>query len=415
MKKQLKIIPFVLSLLLLIAGSAWAGWTVAENKNIEEINPSEESIKKESNQRADIYFYRTDGIYKVSNENSTPEKIVKTDFDSEKHYYFNSKYDFMGFDHNWLVYRDVTGENKMIGTEFGLIVFDMENKKEVWSIKEDNASVLSFLVSPSGSKLAYIISHYNPNEKQDIGPQNITQELYVWDGESEPELIVSEENNFGTIVLGIWIDEENITIGRGYEGISLCSININTDSKIPKDCQGYGAATYGATDTIKEVIENKLYGHHRESIEVTGSRKATQGIFEQEIGGERKYLTNDAPSDMVVTDKNIYYLKNGQDGSKYKWNGVETDLYMVSKTGELIKRLTNDGTSFMAKSNLSLSSNNKFISYQVIDTSKISPDKNTIKEQIENSSIWLYDVETNKYYEVATKGLSPKVVIRNLD
>ncbi|MBT4123964.1 MAG: hypothetical protein HN981_03615 [Candidatus Pacebacteria bacterium] len=412
MKKQLKIIPLIITLILIIAGSSWAGWLVAENKNSIEKEPS---VEKETKQQADIYFYRTDGIYKISNKNTTPEKIVEMDFDSEKHYYFNSKYNFMGFDHNWLVYRDAAGENKMMGTEFGLMVFDMENKKEVWSVKEDNASVLSFLVSPSGSKLAYVISHYDPNEKQDVGPQKIAQELYVWDGESEPELIISEENHFGSLVMGIWIDEENLTVGRGYEGVSLCAININTDSEIPDDCQGYGASHMGLTDTIKESVENKLYGHRYEWTEVTGSKKATQGIFEQEINGERKYLTNDAPSDMVVTDKNIYYLRNSQNASKYTWNGVETDLYMVSKTGELIKRLTNDGTSFMAKSNLSLSNNNKFISYQIMDTSKISPNKNTLKEQTENSSIWLYDIETNKYYKIADKGLSPKVIIKNLD
>jgi len=411
MKKTGTIILASLAALFLIAVATFAGWRVADNYRTQE-TIGNETPNTETAEQATVYFYRTDGIYRVTSENSEPEKIVETTFNQEKGYYFSPKFEIMGTDHNWLVYRDMTKIDELEQVQFALVVYDLENKKELLTVAEDLGSVISFTVSPSGKSLAYVVNKHDPDKKISDGPEPFFQELYFWDGAGEAEKILTEESGFFSIVLGNWLDDENFTAGRGYEGVSFCKINVTTTKKFPEDCTGYGESTMGTTDNVEAIIDGVAYGFHYECPEIVGNRRTNNGIFEQTENGERRFITSDVPSDLTVDKDNIYYLRNSRDGSKYTWNGSESDLYLVSKNGETLKRLTNDGTSIAAKSQLSLSNDGRFLTYQVTDLSQLSPDKNTVEEQSDNSKIWLYDLKLNKYYVVAEKGLAPRVVIK---
>jgi hypothetical protein len=392
-------------------GSAVWGWLVAE-KNL--ITPEPET-KQEINQQAEIYFYRTDGIYRVSSQDEKPEKIVETSYDQEMSYYFTPDFEIMGPDQNWLVYRDVLSKNKETNElMFGLVVFDMKEKKELLSVKDQNSSVLSLSVSPDKSKLIYVISRKDLNKTVSQGPENFYQELYAWNG-TETEKILTENSGFFGVGLGIWLDNDHITIGKGYEGISYCKIDLNTATEIPTSCEGYGSSSYGGLDKIISFENGLLFGFHYEWSEVTGNRNSTKGIFKQAVGEARTYLNNEAPSEMVVSIENIYYLRSNIDSAKYIYNGVDSDIYLLTKDGSMTKRLTNDGNSIMAKSHLNLSKDQRFLSYQITDLSKVNTLENTVESTQKNSTLWIYDTQLNKYYQVAENGLAPKLVVRAIE
>lgn len=415
MKNKKNILYFLLTVALIaLAGLiAFAGWMMAGTRM--KVQPVAEVPDQKEQQHVEIYFYRTDGIYRLTDEATSPEKIVGLNFDREKNYVFNSEFKLMGKEQNLLVYRDSFGVNeKTKEIQFALIVYDLINKKEVLRIQEPNSSVVSFAVSPAGSSLAYVANNFDASKNIQTDSAPYYQTLSYWNGTDSPKKIIEKTSDFSSIALGIWLDENYLTAGSGYEGASYCKIDVRTDRKIPENCSGYGVTVMGILDTIKSVIANKLYGYRYEWQEIVGNnRSSSQGIFEQDEKGERRYIISDAPSDLVASaGDNIYYFRHNKNATKYVWNGVETDLYMVSKNGESLRRLTNDGNTLLAKSNLSLSSDGRFLSYQVMDISQISPDKNTLEEQTSHSSIWLYDTKLNKYYSVAKEGLAPKVVLR---
>ena len=405
MNKKLKVSLLSILSITIAFGAAWYGWIIGE-ENSEQINqPTEEKISQEM----EIYFYRTDGIYKITSEDEKPQQIVKTTFDKEQHWTFTSQFEIMGEKNNWLVYRDKVGENSDIKqVEFGLMVYDVNEKKEIMSVKEDNSSVTNFIVSPAKTSIAYVLNSYDSSKSENQSP--FYQELYVWSKEGGTKKILTEESGFFGLGLGMWLDEENLTIGRGYEGISYCSINIKTTKKMPEKCENYGSSQMGTIDLFKEIENNVFYGFRYEWQEITGN-KSSGGIFKKSMDGEREYLNSDATADLVVGEENIYYLRHNRDASKYVYNGVETDLYLVSKNGEYNKRLTNDGTSVLAKSNLTISSDKRFIGYQAVNRIGLSQDEGGIQTQQDNSTIWIYDTQLNKYYQVAENGLAPKIVL----
>ncbi len=408
MKKSHLVLVIITAMVAL--GSAVWGWSVAD-KNLPTLEPE---TKQEVKQQAEIYFYRTDGIYRVSSLNENPEKIVETSYDQEMAYYFTPDFAIMGPEQNWLVYRDVLSKNKETNElMFGLIVYDLTEKKELLSVKDQNSSVLSFSVSPNKSKLIYVISRKDINKTVSQGPEPFYQELYAWNG-SETEKVLTENSGFFGVGLGIWLDNDHITIGKGYEGISYCKIDLNTATEIPTNCEGYGSSSYGGLDKVVSAIDDTLFGYHYEWSEITGNRATTKGIFKQTAGGTRTYLNNEAPSEMVVGPENIYYFRSNLDSSKYVYNGVDSDLYLLAKDGSITKRLTNDGNSVMAKSHLDLSQDKRFISYQVTDISQVNTLENTLASTQKSSTIWVYDTQLNKYYQVAENGLAPELVVREL-
>ena len=85
MKKTGTIILASLASLFLIAVATFAGWRVADNYRTQE-TIGNETPNTETAEQATVYFYRTDGIYRVTSENSEPEKIVETTFNQEKGY-----------------------------------------------------------------------------------------------------------------------------------------------------------------------------------------------------------------------------------------------------------------------------------------------------------------------------------------
>lgn len=408
--KKTKIIILALVTLLVAGGAVWSGWMMAgKQKNNE--TPTEEKVVA---QEAGIYFYRANGIYKITSNSDEPQQLVKTSFVEEMPWQFNSRFELMGENTNLLVYRDVADKDEEKNqVDFGLIVYDMENKEEVMSVKD--GSVGSFIVSPSKKMLAFTVSKKDPEKKVSNGPEPMYVEVYVWDKEGGSKKIITEDSGFFGVGLGMWLDDKNFTIGRGYEGISYCAININTDDEIPKDCQGYGSSHMGMTDKFESLDDGVFYGFRQEWEEILGNRNTTKGIFKKMDNADREYISSDIPSSMVAGKESIFYLRHSRDGSKYSYNGAETDLYLVSKKGDYTKRLTNDGASVLAKGDLSISDDKRFVGYHVTNISKIQPDKNNVRTRQENSSIWLYDTELNKYYQVVENGLSPKIVVKSLE
>jgi len=409
MNKEIKVTLLSILSIIIAVGASWYGWIVAEKNSTQIDQPNEEKISQEMQ----IYFYRTDGIYKITSEDKKPQQIVKTTFDKEQHWSFTPQFEIMGDKNNWLVYRDKVGENPDVKQiEFGLMVYDVNEKKEIMSVKKDNSSVTSFIISPAKKSIAYVLNSYDSSKSEN--QNSFYQELYVWSADGGTKKILTEESGFFGLGLGLWLDEENLTIGRGYEGISYCSINIKTTKKMPTNCEGYGSSQMGVVDLFEEVENNIFYGARYEWQEITGN-KSSGGIFKKSIDGEREYLNSDATADLVVGEENIYYLRHNRDASKYVYNGVETDLYLVSKNGEYSKRLTNDGTSVLAKSNLSISPDKRFIGYQAVNRIGLSQDDGGIQTQQDNSTVWVYDTQLNKYYQVAEEGLAPKIILVDIN
>jgi hypothetical protein len=409
MNKKLKITLLSILSIIIALGAAWSGWMIGEKNS----NQIKEKTEEKISQEMEVYFYRTDGIYKITSSDEKPQQIVKTTFDKEQHWSFTSQFEIMGEKNNWLVYRDKVGENPDVKQiELGLMVYDVNEQKEIMSVKEDNSSVTNFIISPEKKSIAYVLNSYDSSKSENQSP--FYQELYVWSKDGGTKKILTEESGFFGLGLGMWLDEENLTIGRGYEGISYCSINIKTTKEMPKNCEGYGSSVMGVADSFKIFEDDVFYGFRYEWQEITGN-KSTGGIFKKSMDGEREYLSSDITADLVVGEENIYYLRHNRNASKYVYNGVETDLYLVSKNGEYSKRLTNDGTSVLAKSNLFISSDKRFIGYQAVNRIGLSQDEGGIQTQQENSTIWIYDTQLNKYYQVAENGLAPKIILVDIN
>ena len=409
MKKPIKTL-LLITLALIVAGtSTWFGWQVVTRNT-----PAPATPEEQINQQVEVYFYRTDGIYKITSENDQPQQIIETSYDTDMSYYFNPSFEIMGENNDWLVYRDVIGKNKDTNEIlFGLVVYDMTENKPIFSFDDDNSSVTNLMVSPNKDKFVFVVNRKDPNHEISQGPEGFYQEVFVWNNEHQAKKVLTEDSGFFGLGFGIWLDNNSITIGRGYEGISYCKFDLETDTELPKSCEGYGSSSYGGVESLKKSVDGMLYGYRYEWTEMTGSRNPSMGIFEQPITGNKKYISNDVPSDLVVGKDNLYYLKNNLDSNKYVYNGIDSDLYMIAKDGSVTKRLTNDGSSVMAKSNLNLSNDSRFIGYQITDISKVPPTENNIKTTQENSSIWLYDTQLNKYYPIVENGLAPKVIVKD--
>ncbi|MFZ5437493.1 MAG: hypothetical protein ACOZAK_00335 [Patescibacteria group bacterium] len=412
MKKPINVILLTLISLIVATASTWFGWQVAAN-NLNQPEPENQAVV---NQKVEVYFYRTDGIYRVTSDQDTPQKIVETNYDRDKPYYFSPSFDLMGENSNWLVYKDVIGKNDETNEVFfGLVVYDMTENKPIFNFDDKESSVTSLMVSPNKNKLVFVVNRKDPNKEISQGHEPFYQELLVWDGKSnQPEKVLTEASGFFGLGLGIWLDNETITLGRGYEGISYCKFNLTTDKELPQNCEGYGSSSYGGMENLVTLVDGWLYGYRYEWSEMTGTRNPSKGIFKQQPNNNKIYLSNDVPSDLVVGQNQLYYLRSNLDSSRYIYNGVDSDLYLVAKDGSFTKRLTNDGNSVMAKSNLDLSSDQRFISYQITDISNIPPTENNLETTQDNSTIWLYDTQLNKYYQIAEKGLAPQVVVKNL-
>lgn len=410
MKKPANIILLSLVAILVAAVSAWWGWQVAANSQTKLNIAGEEVV----DQLVEVYFYRTDGIYKITSDNTETQQIVETAYDDDNPYYFNPSFEIMGENSNWLVYKDVIGKDDQTNEIFfGLVVYDMDKQEPVLSFSDDDSSVTTFLVSPEKNKLVFVVQRRDTDKTVSQGPEPFYQQLMVWDGEGKAKIALTEDSGFFGLGLGIWLDNDSITIGRGYEGISYCEFDLVADSELPKSCEGYGSSTYGGTEMLEKATDDWLYGYRYEWTEMTGARNPSMGIFKQPINGNKTYLTNDVPSDLVIGQENIYYLKSNLDSSKFVYNGVDSDLYMLSADGSLTKRLTNDGNSVMAKSNLNLSNDGRFVGYQVTDISGVPPTDNNLKTTQDHSAIWLYDTQLNKYYQLADQALAPKVITKN--
>lgn len=405
----------ILAAVLLITAFFVLGWQLSSKMSlgVESDNVSDADVAQE----LEIYFYQNGGIYKLSSSDPEPVLVVSNSMaEVSKYGYQGVFFDLMGPEENWLVYLTEVGKDQVTGQiNFSLVVYDLEQKTELLRVNEPGESVTNFIISPSGQKLAYIQSKFT--NKPAGENQEITSEvsLFVWEGSGEPKKLFSEKNDFSSLLIGMWLDETNLTAGRGYEGVQYCLYNINSNQQLSNDdCSPhYGRSMMGIVDQLKAVDSSGLaYGFRYEYEEIIGNKQSNDGIFSQDKFGERKSITSDVASDLVVSGQNIYYLRNGQDASKHMWNGSMSDLYLVTTDGATTRRLTNDSNSVSTKSNLNVSSDGRFVSYQVTDLSKVSPETNSLFEQVENSSVWLYDTLLNKYYQVAESAVLPKVVLR---
>jgi len=154
MNKKLKITLLSILSIIIALGAAWSGWMIGEKNS----NQIKEKTEEKISQEMEVYFYRTDGIYKITSSDEKPQQIVKTTFDKEQHWSFTSQFEIMGEKNNWLVYRDKVGENPDVKQiELGLMVYDVNEQKEIMSVKEDNSSVTNFIISPEKKSIAYVL------------------------------------------------------------------------------------------------------------------------------------------------------------------------------------------------------------------------------------------------------------------
>lgn len=404
----------LLGLIVLFGALFGLGWYTAAYTSSK--TSASQDPATSSSDVVEIYFYQGDGIYRLTSASLTAEKVVAVEINQSNQYQYGytTSFDFMSPQQNWLVYVEEFAFDQSTGQAlFALVVYDLETKTELLRVANPGKSIGKFAISPSKQKLAYVENHYVTRRVNGIDDVQLTKSLYVWDGANEPKQLWSDNDPHTSLAIDRWWDEDTLSIGTGYEGVQFCPFHTLTDTKFSPDCPPtYGRSGMGLSDQIMANAGDSYYGVHYENPLFVSNKNPTNGIFVQDGSGERQYLIKDVTHSLVVSQENIYYLRNSKDAGQYMWNGLESDLYVVTRDGEMMRRLTNDGTSVKTKNYLSASADGRFLTYQVTDLSKVSPEQNSWQEQLQHSEVWLYDTLLNKYYSIAQRAMSPKILIR---
>ena len=383
---------------------------VMGGKYLAELKRKEKPEDERQQKMVEIYYLKPDGIYKVDSNNEVEEKVVEGNFLFYS-LYGKRKFDFMGDRQQYLVYVE---QEKFEGVEKwrwgqSLHIYNVERQEEIWSEEiEVGESVLEFIISPDDQRMVFI-KQYQRNDME------IDREILIWEVESQmAEKWLSElartDGPSVNLSLGTWLNNDEVTIGKMYEGGSYCTLSLSQDTQMPDNCSGMGGLYMDKSDIVYFGLDEYAYGSHFMNFNIRGGvQKEKQGLYKMGIvSGEREYFLDDLGRDLVTDGQKIYFFNINQEGS---YNAeVNSDLYVTDVNGQVVERLSNNGSQLATKNELYLSNNGRYLSY--FETDITQQDWNMTEVRFKQSSVWIYDVQLDELYKVVNGALQPIVIVR---
>jgi len=399
-KSMLKKLGFSLGFLtwfsLLLAGGVWLQW----KNNPWEITAQPSAEKTKTLQ---VFFLKSDGIYQVSSDSKEAKRLpIDANFAIDNGITPLSSFVIGGLNQTKLYYLKTTDKKKYTS----LHVYDLETQQESeLSSAKDKEEFRDLILSPDGSRLAYILGERHYDEMDQKGSEDIvireTQNGEVID-------TFNRKYDFTTLNLKAWLDGNNLIFSTGWEGEGYYQYEVGSQTA-SEELPTLGNS--GMTGIERVVLQNDLgqYGFiNNWNQEITGNNSAADGaFFRTDSKATPQFLSNHEIIEMLPVGDQLYYLGQISERAN-EWQNYGVDIFRVDQNGVRTERLTQDGEAGIKKQHLAVSLDGRFLSFDSYYSSDISyEDYSTV---FKANSSWVYDTQLGKAYKVSDQSLYPVVV-----